>query len=86
MFKKKLLLNDRQVGSQQNASIEATARRRDSQAFDQIGDAARWPTADNRKRDAGLSKRGHCKTAAFGQHFLVGEQGAIDIGENGGNL
>ncbi len=82
---KQLLGNRLEIGGNNHAAIKARDRLRDFQGLDQHLHAARRPAAGNPKQDAGIVQLLNCLDGAGSEDFVLGDERAIDIGDDEAN-
>ena len=78
-----MLCQRRKFRRRHHAAVEAGDRRGDLQGIDQHAQTARRAAADDRKDDVRGTQLGDRGPGALGQALVVGDQGSIDVGDDG---
>ena len=80
------MLFDRiQLRIDDRAAVEGADRKRDLQRLDQKSHADGRPAGGDGEADAGCMQPPHRGLGAFGQGLVLGQQGAVDIGDDEGD-
>ena len=75
----RVALDDREIGIDEHAAVEAGDGALQRERLDQHAHAARRPAAGDGEHDAGIVQRTRRRLRRLGQHLVLGDQRAVHV-------